>query len=163
MSIICLPLGRDIISVYRTLPSTFLSFLAPYSFFQLFRLKQIPLQCRHEQLYLDRYGLPFCFDFWQTSYLQQWTCTNEPAHDKTYKMGFAPSEDSDQPVHPSSLIRVFAIRMKKVWVLSYPLKAQRRLWSDWAVAQVYLSLRWARKPFCRFCHALAQIQRWKEA
>ena len=33
----------------------------------------------------------------------------------------APSEDSDQPGHPSSLIRVFAVRMKKAWVLSYPL------------------------------------------
>ena len=44
----------------------------------------------------------------------------------------APSEDSDQPGHPSSLIRDFAVRMKKVWVLSYPLSAQRRLWSDWA-------------------------------
>ena len=35
----------------------------------------------------------------------------------------APSEDSDQPGHPPSLIRVFAVRMKKAWVLSYPLSA----------------------------------------
>ena len=41
--------------------------------------------------------------------------------------GFAPSEDSDQPGHPPSLIRVFAVRMKKAWLLSYPLSAQRRL------------------------------------
>ena len=40
----------------------------------------------------------------------------------------APSEDSDQPGHPPSLIRVFAVRMKKPWVLIYPLSAQRRLW-----------------------------------
>ena len=33
----------------------------------------------------------------------------------------------DQPRHPPSLIRVFAVRMKKAWVLSYPLSAQRRL------------------------------------
>ena len=46
--------------------------------------------------------------------------------------GCAPSEDSDQPGHPPSLIRVFAFRMKKAWVLNYPLSAQRRLWSDWA-------------------------------
>ena len=39
----------------------------------------------------------------------------------------APSEDSAQPGHPPSLIRVFAVRMKKAWVLSYPLSAQRRL------------------------------------
>ena len=34
----------------------------------------------------------------------------EPPHDKTNKMTFAPSEDSDQPRHPPSLIRVFALR-----------------------------------------------------
>ena len=38
--------------------------------------------------------------------------------------------------HPS-LIRIFAVRMKKAWVLSYPLSARQRLWSDWADAQVF--------------------------
>ena len=33
----------------------------------------------------------------------------------------APSEDSDQSGHLPSLSRVFAVRMKKAWVLSYPL------------------------------------------
>ena len=55
----------------------------------------------------------------------------------------APSEDSDQPGHLPSLIRAFAVRMKKAWVLSYLLSAQRRLWSDRADAQADLSLRWA--------------------
>ena len=59
----------------------------------------------------------------------------EPPHDKTNKITFAPSKDSDQPGYPTSLIRVFAIRIKKHWVLSYPLSALRRLWSDWADAQ----------------------------
>ena len=71
----------------------------------------------------------------------------EPPHDKTDKMACVPSEDSDQPGHPPSLIRVFAVHMKKPWVLSYPLSAQRRLWSDWAGAQADLSLRWAHMPF----------------
>ena len=31
----------------------------------------------------------------------------EPPHDKTNRMAFVPSEDSDQPGHPPSLIRVF--------------------------------------------------------
>ena len=31
-------------------------------------------------------------------------------HDKTNKVACAPSEDSDQPGHPPSLIRVFAVR-----------------------------------------------------
>ena len=44
---------------------------------------------------------------------------DEPPHDKTNKMTSAPSEDSDQSGHPPSLISVFAVRMKKPWVLSY--------------------------------------------
>ena len=62
----------------------------------------------------------------------------------------APSEDSDQSGHPPSLIRVFAVCMKKAWVLSYPLSAQRRLWSDWADAQADLSLRWAHNHIVGF-------------
>ena len=50
--------------------------------------------------------------------------TQEPPHDKTNKMACAPSEDSDQPGYPPSLIRVLAVRMKKAWFLSYPLSAQ---------------------------------------
>ena len=47
-------------------------------------------------------------------------------------------------------IRVFAVRMKKAWVLSYPLSAQRRLWSDWADVQADLSLRWVHTHFVGF-------------
>ena len=50
-----------------------------------------------------------------------------PPYDKTNKMACAPSEDSDQPGHPPSLMRVFAVRMKKAWALSYPMGAQWRL------------------------------------
>ena len=53
----------------------------------------------------------------------------EPPHDKTNKMTCAPSEDSYQPGHPSSLIRVFTVRTD-------------------------LSLRWAQRSFC---HAAAHI------
>ena len=59
----------------------------------------------------------------------------EPQHDKTNKTTCAPSEDLDQPGHPSSLIRVFAVCMKNSWALSYPMSAQGRLWSDWVDAQ----------------------------
>ena len=38
----------------------------------------------------------------------------ELPHDKTNKMTGVPSEDSDQPGHPPSLIRVFAVHMKKL-------------------------------------------------
>ena len=62
----------------------------------------------------------------------------------------APGEYSDKPGPPPSLIRVFAVRMKKPWVLNYPLSTQRRLWSDWADAQADLSLRWAHTHFVGF-------------
>ena len=43
--------------------------------------------------------------------------TCEPHRDKTNKMACAPSEDSNQPGHPPSLIRVFAVRQ---WVAKDP-------------------------------------------
>ena len=62
----------------------------------------------------------------------------------------APSEHSDQPGHPPSLIRVFAVCIKKAWVLSYPFSAQWALRSDWADAQADVSLRWAHTHFVGF-------------
>ena len=77
------------------------------------------------------------------------------------------SHDMTKPtkwhVHPAKMrIRlvilpvwsVFAVRMRKVWVLSYPLSIQRRLWSDWADAQADLSLCWAHSHFVGF------VMRW---
>ena len=40
--------------------------------------------------------------------------------------------------------------MKKAWVLSYPLSAQRSLWSDWADAQADPNLRWVHPHFVGF-------------
>ena len=85
-------------------------------------------------------------------YTAQWSY--EPPHDKTNKMACAPSKDSDQPRHLPNLIQVFAVRMKKTWVLSYPLSTQQRLWSDWADAMADPSLRWV-QSFCWFCHEMA--------
>ena len=75
------------------------------------------------------------------------------------------SEDSDQPRHPPSLIIVFAVRTKLVWAFDYLLSVQRTLWSDWVDAQADLSLRWAHRSVCWFCHEAAQITRteiWME-
>ena len=69
----------------------------------------------------------------------------------------APSKDINRPGYLPSLIRVFAVRMKKPWVLSYLLSAQRRLGSVWADAQVDLSLCWAHMSFCCFCPAAALL------
>ena len=55
------------------------------------------------------------------------------------------SATTDQPGHPPGLIRVFAVRMKKAWVLSYS-----EDWSDWADAQADQSRRWAHSHFVGF-------------
>ena len=75
------------------------------------------------------------------------------------QFGCAPSEDSDQPGHPPSLIRVFAVSMKKPWILTYPLSAQRRLirlggcpgWSESSQGA---------QSFCWFCHEAAHYNFW---
>ena len=104
---------------------------------------------------------PFCYDIddnkqWrrltQREYEYKWAATWQ-----NQQSDCAPSEDSDQPWHPSSLIRVFTVCMKKAWVLSYPLSAQRKLWSDWVDTQADLSLRWAHMPFCWFCYDAAHF------
>ena len=46
----------------------------------------------------------------------------------------------------------FAVRMKKAWVLNYPVSTQQWLWLDWVDAQADQSLRWAHMPLCWFCH-----------
>ena len=53
-------------------------------------------------------------------------------------MACVPSEDSDQPGRPPSLIRVFSVRM--------------------ADAQADLSLRWAHMSFCYFRHEVAHFK-----
>ena len=71
----------------------------------------------------------------------------EPVYDKTNKMTFEPSEDSDQPGHPP----IFAVRMKKAWVLSYPLSAQRILW-------IYRADAWA--DLSRACLFVSFVMGW---
>ena len=61
--------------------------------------------------------------------------SDQPGHPPS--LACAPSKDSDQPGHPPSLIRVFAVRMKK--------------------HSADLSLRWAHRPFCWFCHVVAHF------
>ena len=68
-------------------------------------------------------------------------------------MTFGPSKDSDQTGHPPSLIRVFAVRMKKHVNLNYRLSAQRRLirlgecpgWSESLLGAqtIFLVLSWS--------------------
>ena len=78
--------------------------------------------------------------------------TYEHAHDKINIIACAPSEDWGQS---GQLPR--AVRLKKTWILSYLLGAQRRLWSDLADAQADLSLRYAHISICCFCHEVTLI------
>ena len=52
---------------------------------------------------------------------------NEQGDSISFENACAPSEDSDQPAHPRSLIRVFAARLKTLWLFGYPRSALRRL------------------------------------
>ena len=75
-------------------------------------------------------------------------------------MTCAPSVDSKQSGNSPSLIKVFAVRSKRKcshWPSKLSSCGQRSLWSDWTDAQADLSLCWARKSFCWFCRAAAQI------
>ena len=51
------------------------------------------------------------YDTSEDTIIINYNMINKPAHDKTYNKTCATSEDSDQPAHPRSLIRVFADRM----------------------------------------------------
>ena len=44
---------------------------------------------------------------------------NEPRHEISINVVYAPSEGSDHPAHTLSLIRAFASRLSILWVLSY--------------------------------------------
>ena len=77
-------------------------------------------------------------------FLHEWMllCSNS---DQTW---FSDASTSASP----PLIRVFAVCMKKAWVLSYPLSAQRRLWAD---VQADLQSSLGAQSFYWFCHGLA--------
>ena len=83
--------------------------------------------------------------------------TFEPEHDKPNKIICAPSEDSDQPGHPPSLTRVFAVRSMSGQGPKMSSCGQWKLWSDMADTQADLSLRWAHTSFCLFCCAVTHL------
>ena len=70
---------------------------------------------------------------------------------KTNKMSVRPAKTQiSLGIRP--VWSVFSVRMKKAWILSYPLSAQRRLRSAWA-SRSSLGAR----SFCWFCHEVAHI------
>ena len=83
-------------------------------------------KCGNDEMYNVSISYADYFKHWYRNFIF------ERAHEKSNKMACTPSEDSDQPRNPPSLITVFAVRMKKSLCLKHTLSAQRRVWSDWA-------------------------------
>ena len=81
----------------------------------------------------------------------------EPPHDNANKVAYAPSEDSDQPGHPPSLIRVFAVRLKHHWVLSYPIKRTAKTLIRLDGLPVWSKSSLGAHVICWFCHEAAHI------
>ena len=80
----------------------------------------------------------------------------QPQHDKTSKMTCAPSEDSDQPAHPRSLIWVFACAHWKVKDPRF-LHADSEDWSDWRLPRLIWVFAGHTGHFCWFCHVQACV------
>ena len=124
----------------------FLGWLVFFFIFILFLIVHVSKQCRPRFLRRLIWFYTVCQGHENgTLDIHIWAATWQ-----NQQYGCAPSEDSDQPGQPPSLTRVFAVRMRTAWVLSYPLSAQRRLWWDWANAQTDLSLRWAHSHIVGF-------------
>ena len=87
---------------------------------------------------------------------------NKPPHDKTNKMTECSAKTQISlgigPVWSESSLCT-------QWVAKDPsfLHADSEDWSDWANAQADLSLHWVHKPFCWFCHEVAQLWNFDDA
>ena len=86
-----------------------------------------------------------------------WPFPFEPAHDETYNKTCATSEDSDQPAHPGSLIRVFTDCMCLLQLPGYPKRDEREPLPYWVDVQADLSLCWSHRSYCRFYLVLAHL------
>ena len=77
--------------------------------FHVLNIKTSPLHLTNETLYYFSYFPSYCI--WAAPWQKQ-------------QNDLCAQQRIDQPGHPPSLISVFAVRMKKHWVLSYPLSAR---------------------------------------
>ena len=101
------------------------------------------------------------------SWWGQWLSSSSGSSPMQYKSSYSymsplmkkPTKWHVRPPKTQISLGVFTVCMKKAWVLSYPLNAQRRL-IDWADAQADHSLHWAHMPLCWFCHEAAHIPSW---
>ena len=91
----------------------------------------------------------------------------EPVHHKTNKLVCVPSQDSDQPDHPPSLISLPTVSLKEAWALNYLLSTMKTIirpgkcpgWSESSLgAQVILLILSCSGSLFSWllCHALGQ-------
>ena len=80
----------------------------------------------------------------------------EPAHDKIYNNTYATSEDSDQPVHPRSLISLHRSHVPHT-ASGLSKEGLTRTMPKWVDVEADLSLCWLHRSYCGFCRALAHI------
>ena len=82
--------------------------------------------------------------------------TNDTAYDKTYNKTCATSENSDRPVHPRNLIRVFADRMCLLQLPGHP-KLMSENPSHTGCMNRLIGVSVGHRSYCRFCRAPGQI------
>ena len=89
-------------------------------------------------------------------WLKYTSCFQTNVPNKTNKMTCAPSEDSNQPGHPPSLIRGFAVRMKKHWAHSEDSdqtgQMPRLSWVFAGRTVILLVLSWGGSYYLSFVH-----------
>ena len=76
---------------------------------------------------------------------------------QTKKMACAPSEDSDQPGHPPSLIRVFAVRMENTWILNLSIGCSAKTLIRLGGGPGWSESSLGARSFCWFCHEAAHL------
>ena len=84
--------------------------------------------------------------------------TYEPAHDKTYNKTCATSKYSDQPMHPRSLIRVFADGMCPLQSPSYPKRDEKKTCHTGWMYRLICVFAGHTGLIVGFFYALAQLQ-----
>ena len=82
----------------------------------------------------------------------------EPAHNKICTT----SEDSNQPMHSHSLIKVFTDRICLLQAPGYPKRVEQDHLPNWVDVQADLSLCWPHRSYCRFFRALAHTDMGKD-
>ena len=101
-----------------------------------------------------RYNLPARY---HVSVVIQVVIWSEPEHDKTIKMTCVPS-DSDQPEYPpSDQSAQYGVLYGKLMTQTFFMQTAKALIRLGRCPGADLSLHWAHRSFCWFCHALAHF------